>query len=736
MPLSYNKKLLLITLYFGFTSAIAQVLLIREMLTVFRGNEFIIGIIFSAWFLGIYLGARFNAGAIKQILEMRIKISLFILPLILLLTIYEVHFIPILLPHTPGTFYSIGSEFALSIILVMPVSIFIGFFFPPIVTLSSPEDGTSAGGNIFSVESFGSFIGGLLFSFVLIDYLNPMAICSLLIFISLCLFVATWGKKSLLPLLVIPVILILASNKIETEIFKFIWNKTHAGALADYSRTRYQMIYMDSIENEVNVYGDGVFYYTLPDSFSSRAIFHLINGLRNSRNDRILVFGSGCGSLVNNLLKAGTAEIYYCEPDKKLFRMLKPYRDKYYPGLEKNPGLRVINADYKYFLSSTNEKFDFIICLPPAPSNAMLNRYYTGEIFALCRERLKDKGIFLTRMHGFSNYMGPELKKFNASIYKSLSTQFPVILKTSGEPVYMIGAKKSGIIPPDAESLIKKYKKNYPAISGMGIEKEIIENFKPDELRMLFEKTQIEYFDSQIIPLLPGTDENLDRAPRAYWQYLLFFAQQEGSLFYSLFKSRLLLPALSVIISLIVFFSAYKIFGAVQLRAAVFISSAGFTSISAVIIMITLYQNFYGVIYHRISLINSVFMLGLAAGSWYAVKKKLKFSWKIPFLLLPVFAGIVFFIQLRLEFLFWLIILLCSLISGAIFPSLFILLSNEDRHITASNLDAMDHFGALMGSLLTMIVLIPFAGITGAVIFNIIIVSATVIYAIIGRRFS
>jgi len=49
-----------ITLFLGFTSAITQILLIRELLTIFRGNEFIIGIIFSSWFTGIFMGARFN----------------------------------------------------------------------------------------------------------------------------------------------------------------------------------------------------------------------------------------------------------------------------------------------------------------------------------------------------------------------------------------------------------------------------------------------------------------------------------------------------------------------------------------------------------------------------------------------------------------------------------------------------------------------------------------------------
>ena len=50
-------------LFAGFASAVIQVVMIREMLSLFRGNEFIIGIIFSAWFLGIFLGARSSSSS-------------------------------------------------------------------------------------------------------------------------------------------------------------------------------------------------------------------------------------------------------------------------------------------------------------------------------------------------------------------------------------------------------------------------------------------------------------------------------------------------------------------------------------------------------------------------------------------------------------------------------------------------------------------------------------------------
>jgi hypothetical protein len=86
-----RKYVLVSTLYFGFASAIVQVLFIRELLSVFRGNEFIIGMIFSGWFIGIFLGARINPAAGADVLRGRISFSLIAFPLVSFALVYFAH---------------------------------------------------------------------------------------------------------------------------------------------------------------------------------------------------------------------------------------------------------------------------------------------------------------------------------------------------------------------------------------------------------------------------------------------------------------------------------------------------------------------------------------------------------------------------------------------------------------------------------------------------------------------
>src|SRR5512136_1400051 len=108
--LSGRRGLMVIAFYMGFAAAVIQVLLIREILSLCRGNELIIGMIFSSWFLGIYLGARFNPSAGADILKRRVLISMLALPALMAVLAYGAHAVQIVLPRTVGTFYSFFAE--------------------------------------------------------------------------------------------------------------------------------------------------------------------------------------------------------------------------------------------------------------------------------------------------------------------------------------------------------------------------------------------------------------------------------------------------------------------------------------------------------------------------------------------------------------------------------------------------------------------------------------------------
>ena len=93
------------------------------------------------------------------------------------------------------------------------------------------------------------------------------------------------------------VALALFSGPLENNLFSALWGARHNGTLAAYERTRYQAVQAEVEEGNVNIYGNGVFYYTLPDRYGARGLFHLVKSLQPRPGARILILGGGIAGL-------------------------------------------------------------------------------------------------------------------------------------------------------------------------------------------------------------------------------------------------------------------------------------------------------------------------------------------------------------------------------------------------------------------------------------------------------
>ncbi|MBN1497361.1 MAG: hypothetical protein JXA07_11365 [Spirochaetes bacterium] len=716
-----------IAFFTGLEAAIVQVVLIRELLTVCRGNELIIGIIFSSWFFGIFLGARLNpAGGIGS-LKRRALVSMALLPCLMAAAVYGAHALQAIVPRVAGTFYSFSAEAVIALVCAAPAGFFVGFFFPPLVALASMEMGRRSAGFVYYLESLGSFAGGIAFSFLLVEAANPLELASGLLCGALVI-IGCLTDRRLLPLVLVPLTCVFFSGRIETRVFSAVWDRTHAGTLESYRRTRYQAVAVESAGDTVSVYGNGVLVHTLPDRYESRGIVHLINALRGNRKTLLLI-GSGPGALLNNMLRADIERLTYIEQDPGLWEEISPWMKRFYPGADTSK-LSLQREDPRHFLTRTAGRFDMIISMPPAPENIMLNRFYTREFYALCKKRLDRRGVFITSLHGFSNYLSPELRDFIASVYRAFAGEFSFRLVTSGETMYLIGAAEEGVLPASGEELIARY--NAIDAHPLPFDQEIVRNFSPRELRCFFEKTQIGYFKEAMARA--GGDENRDMRPGAYWKNIVLSAFRERSVLYDIIRGFLVLPVLVLLAAAAAIGDIGRRYGGRRMAAGAVICATGMASMSAMMIMIILYQNAHGIVYHRISLINAIFMLGLTAGSFFSSRGRTP----RPALIVGGAAvSVASMLVLTLPgtgFLFWPLLAVFSFLCGALFPSLFAAIGRDRYQESASVLDAMDHFGSITGSLLTVMLFLPVLGIQGALaaVSVILIPAAVIAWKVIG----
>src|SRR3989338_1293335 len=168
----------------GCYATITQVMLIREFLNIFYGNELCLGIVFGAWFLGIATGAF--AGA-KIEYTFKHAFTVFVITLMVMCFVLPVQIVSVrgvrgLLSVGVGEYISILPLILTSIGLILPFSFIIGFIFPfsSKVILGATRDVALDIGMVYIVESMGSLFGGLVFSFFLVSRFHPFKIITLL----------------------------------------------------------------------------------------------------------------------------------------------------------------------------------------------------------------------------------------------------------------------------------------------------------------------------------------------------------------------------------------------------------------------------------------------------------------------------------------------------------------------------------------------------------------------------
>ena len=164
----------------GMSGIIAQIILLRELLVSFLGNELTFGIILANW---LVLGAIGSFIVGKSVEKVKRKMEIFVLfqlsfSVALPFAIYLSRIFKNILLTTPGEGLGFASIFYSSFLILLPVAIFQGTLFTYGCKLYSQyirKDASSVG-KVYIFETIGAIIGGLLMTFLLIQYLNSFEI--------------------------------------------------------------------------------------------------------------------------------------------------------------------------------------------------------------------------------------------------------------------------------------------------------------------------------------------------------------------------------------------------------------------------------------------------------------------------------------------------------------------------------------------------------------------------------
>ncbi|MEO0206887.1 MAG: hypothetical protein ABIL22_09480, partial [candidate division WOR-3 bacterium] len=376
---------------------------------------------------------------------------------------------------------------------------------------------------------------------------------------------------------------------------------------------------------------------------------------------------------------------------------------KYINPVDLDGRLSIVVSDGRFYVKNTNERFDCIIINLPDPINVQLNRYYTREFFHEAKKKLNSGGLFSIRVNYTPDILSPIYAQFLATINYTLKQIF--------RNVYILPVAKATYVAMDYEiegtitDVLKKEidKRNLNLIYV----NDYFFDYNLTDERMEYIKTSI----GQSKPFI-----NADLKPVCYYFNAVLWGGVVSHNLKNLFVKLFRLQPIIFFLPLILTFLFWR------RRSVIYFSvfSVGATGISAEIVLLILFQVFYGYVYYWLGIIIGLFMFGLASGTFSYMKIRsrhsglsgnninllsgIQFSIAVYFLIIVLVTmanlpGVNYFIAI--------LIFVGGFLGGFHFP-LCIEITGSER---AGILYGLDLLGASLSAIITALILIPIIGI-------------------------
>ena len=678
----------------GFTAAIAQIVLMRELMVVFCGNEISLGLMLGSWLFWTAVGSGMAGRLAREPRRLMAGLEA-LLAVALPATILAVRASRAALATVPGESLGPGPMLLGSLAMLSLFCMLSGSLFAVGSRLYGDDVATSTG-SVYLLEAMGSAAGGILAGLVLVRSVAPLEIALGLGLLNLLaaaglVIRARFARRAAMGALTGAAVLLalpFGVPRLEAVSLERFWRGFH---LVANRNSVYGNLAVVRTEGASSLYENGLNLFNVPDPAAAEEAVHYALLEHPSPRSLLLIGGGVNGSLAQALQHASLERIDYVELDPAILDLFP---------IRADPRVRVHVTDGRLFLKTTASTFDVIIVNLPDPQTAQLNRFYTLEFFREAAKKLSGSGILALRLTAAEDYISPELAAFLRSIYKTLRAVFPEVTAIPGETVLFFGARRRGVLAAGSEELLARLRAR--RLKTIYVREYYIPfRMMPDRMADL---------DRQIQPR-PDTPVNRDFAPVAYYFDVALWSSRFNHGYRDLFRAmasvdfRWLAGAAGALLLVLV---AKK--RRARTAAACCTAAMGFTLIGLEMLLLLAFQAIYGYVYQQLAVIIAAFMAGMALGSWLALRAPARRGIRTlvylqvgaaiaPLLLCAVFEAVT-------PVLFPVLALGCGMLGGYEFPV-------ASRIFCARNpgtLYALDLAGSCLGAVLFSVYLIPVFG--------------------------
>jgi spermidine synthase len=458
----------------GATGMIAQVLLMRELLVCFFGNELALGLILAGWLLtgalGSWLAGRSARPSADRNPRPVFNAVVIISALVLPLAIMFVRLARPLFRVLPGEVFSLPAMAGIALLALLPVSLLHGALFT--LGVSQYPD-KQAAGKVYVFETLGSILGGAAIYLLLFGRVGSLAIALLVVLVNLGVVALAAGRQQhWLATAIAGGLLALTLTGLFTSLpdrlDRVCLERQYPGRQVLYFRdSHYGNITVLERAGQFTVLEDGVPGITVPEPdyalvenfvhipvLAGKAMHNAGDGTQRPEF-RVLLLGSGLGGNLRELLKYPDVQVDYCELDPALPRVARRVLPESTRREIDSPRVRVRAEDGRLFLKRS-DGFDLILVSHMSPATLQSNRYFTQEFFALAQSRLSRHGLLAVRAPGSVSGMSLEMAALNRQLQTSLQAAFPCVRGLPGDVNLYLASKDSMLLRLDPERLAQQ----------------------------------------------------------------------------------------------------------------------------------------------------------------------------------------------------------------------------------------------------------------------------------------
>ncbi|MFH1787995.1 MAG: fused MFS/spermidine synthase [Candidatus Altiarchaeota archaeon] len=570
----------------GFSSILAQIMILREALAGFYGNELILGIVLGNWLLLTGIGTY--AGRKTQTLKGKTNLFSFtqiIIPFLAAAMIYSIRAFRAYF-FTPGEMVGLIQAIFFSFLMLMPFCILSGVQYTLASAISSGKRRNKAYelSNVYVADTLGHLTSGFLAGFVLIPYFTSFQMVYLIALLSISsalLLAADAGDRKLIGLSMAALIAFSAPALSGADFEAAVTQLQYPGQnLVRVQESVYGRIVVTETDGQLNFYENSFPLFSTGDTHAREDIVHYAM-LEHPEPDRVLLISGGVSGTIKEVLKYDPYLVDYVELDPGVIDVGRRYTNNL-----DDDRVNIYNVDGREFVRHAGGRYDVVLVDLPDPASLQVNRFYTLEFFREVKNLLSEGGILSVSLTGSENYVSGEARQLNAAVYQSLAQVFGNVL--------IIPDSTNHYVASDAR-LDYNYKEK---LGEKNIKTDYFEYYLPgviteDRIHSINEALTVK------------TRLNTDFAPAShlyyfrYWMsmfevdYRLVLALGFAALAFALYVSRIKPVPLTIL-------------------------ATGFTAMTLELVLIVSFQILYGYVYHKIGLIVAAFMLGDVAGAYAA----------------------------------------------------------------------------------------------------------------------